>query len=95
MPAFARTAEVLRAGGVAVIAIDQEEAANTVAAFAREFNLPFPVYIDTRNVTQNILGARMIPTTIFVDGNGVIRWEHPGPMTRHDLSILGELVQQE
>jgi hypothetical protein len=53
------------------------------------------VYIDTKNVTQSVLGARMIPTTIFVDGKGVIRWEHPGPMTPRELSILDELVQQQ
>lgn len=95
MPAFARAAENLRADGVGVIAIDQQETATTVASFTREFHLTFPVFIDTSNVTHSILGAHLIPATIFVDGNGVIRWEHPGPMTRHDLSILGELVQQE
>jgi cytochrome c biogenesis protein CcmG, thiol:disulfide interchange protein DsbE len=93
MPAFARTAHELRAGGISVIAIDREETPATVEDFARQFRLPFPVYIDTNGITQRILGARLIPTTIFVDGNGIIRWEHPGPMTPHELSTLGESVQ--
>lgn len=92
MPAFERAAADLRAGGVAVIAIDQQESASRVADFARAFHLTFPVYIDTSDVTHTVLGARFIPTTIFVDGNGVIRWEHPGPMTPHQLFMLSQLV---
>ncbi len=94
MPAFARAADNLRTEGIGVIAIDQQENAATVAAFAREFHLTFPVVIDARNVTHSILGARLIPTTIFVDGNGIIRWEHPGPMTPNELFHLGEPVNR-
>lgn len=94
MPAFARTARDLRDAGVGVVAIDQQENAATVATFAREFHLTFPVFIDTSNVTHSVLGARLIPTTIFVDRNGIIRWEHPGPMTPHDLFVLAESVKR-
>lgn len=91
MPGFAAAAARLRAQGIDVVGIDQEESGASVSSFAREFGLTFPVYIDTDGITHAVLGARLIPTTIFVDANGRIRWIHPGPITPRDLRILANL----
>jgi thiol-disulfide isomerase/thioredoxin len=82
---FAGAAERLRARGVEVVAIDQEESAAAVLRFARQFALPYPVYIDTSGITHDLLGARVIPTTIVVNRSGVIVWEHAGPLTPSQL----------
>lgn len=87
-PAFSALAKRLERRGVLVIGIDQEEGADEVAAFAREFRLGYPLYIDRTNVTHDILGARMIPNTIYVDASGIIRWQHAGPLTAQDLAQL-------
>jgi len=92
-PGFAATAHALRARGFNVVGIDQEESAAAVSAFAREFALPYPVYIDTSGVTHDLLGARVIPTTILINRKGVIVWEHAGPLTPHDL--LAAISQTE
>jgi thiol-disulfide isomerase/thioredoxin len=84
-PGFAAAAGGLRARGFDVVGIDQEESAAAVSAFAREFALPYPVYIDTSGVTHDLLGARVIPTTIVVNADGVIVWEHAGPLQREDF----------
>jgi hypothetical protein len=80
MQQFAALARRLHAQGVDVVAIDQQESAGRVTAFAREFHLTFPIYIDTSGITHAVLGARVIPATIYVDGGGIIRWKHLGPM---------------
>ncbi|HKU68025.1 MAG TPA: TlpA disulfide reductase family protein [Candidatus Baltobacteraceae bacterium] len=92
-PGFAAAARGLRARGFDLVGIDQEESAAAVSAFAQEFALPYPVYIDTTGVTHDLLGARVIPTTILVNGDGVIVWEHAGPLTVHDL--LAAISQTE
>ena len=87
-PAFSALAKRLQHRGVLVVGIDQEEGANEVAAFAREFGIAYPLYIDRSNVTHDVLGARMIPNTIYVDASGIIRWQHAGPLTAQDLAQL-------
>lgn len=91
-PGFAAAARGLRARGFDVLGIDQEESPAAVSAFAREFALPYPVYIDTSGVTHDLLGARVIPTTIVVNGDGVIVWEHAGPLLREDFVRAAESV---
>ncbi len=56
-----------------------------VQAFARAFHLAYPLYVDLSGITHTVLGARMIPTTLYVDATGVIRWEHPGPISMEEL----------
>lgn len=94
-PGFASVAHGLRARGIRVVGIDQEESAAAVSAFAQQFALPYPVYIDTSGVTHDLLGARVIPTTILVNSDGVIVWEHAGPLTRDDfLRAASSLTEQ-
>ncbi len=81
MPAFQKR-------GIDVVGIDQAESIGPVIAFKQAFHLPYSVYVDQSNVTHTMLGARLIPTTIYVDGKGVIRFEHSGPMTRADFQAL-------
>lgn len=89
-PAFSALAKRLQQRGVLVVGIDQEEGANEVAAFAREFAIGYPLYIDRTNVTHDVLGARMIPNTIYVDAGGIIRWQHAGPLTAQDFAQLAQ-----
>ena len=93
MPAFAKSALKWKARGIDVVGIDQQESAAAVWKFAQLFALPYPVFIDAGNVTHDILGARMIPTTIFVDGSGVIRWERSGPLDGADLKSLAAVAE--
>lgn len=92
-PGFAAAAKGLHDRGIDVVAIDQEESADAVSRFAKEFALPYPVYIDTSGVTHDLLGARVIPTTILVNQQGVIVWEHAGPLTPAEL--LAAISQTE
>jgi thiol-disulfide isomerase/thioredoxin len=54
----------------------------TVAAYMREHELPFPVYLDTRGRLQYAFGVRGTPTTLVLDGDGVVVDRRYGPMTR-------------
>ena len=84
-PGFAATAGTLRQRGIDVYAIDQQESTQAVSQFAQQFALPYPVYIDSTGITHDLLGARVIPTTILVNSAGVIVWEHAGPLTPAEL----------
>jgi cytochrome c biogenesis protein CcmG/thiol:disulfide interchange protein DsbE len=79
--------------GIRVIGIDQQEDAGQVARFSKQFALPFTVYIDRTGVTHDVLGAHMIPATIYVDARGVIKWQHLGPLTEQDWKDLAVLTR--
>jgi cytochrome c biogenesis protein CcmG/thiol:disulfide interchange protein DsbE len=89
-PGFAAAAKVFARRGISVIGIDQEENAPKVAAFEQEYGLSYPLYIDSTGVSHDVLGARMIPTTIVVDAKGIIRAIHEGPMTRREILGLAD-----
>lgn len=94
MPDLTLAAERLRARGVEVIGVDQEESATRVESFAREFGVTYPIYIDPNGALRRMVGSRFIPTTIYIDGNGRIRWIHPGPLTGGELSRIAQAPEE-
>lgn len=92
-PAFAALAAELKTKGVDVVGIDQQEGAAQVERFLQDFHVTYPVYIDAGSVTHDLLGARVIPTTIYIDAAGIIRWEHSGPLTAQDLTQLAQTAK--
>ena len=93
-PDFAAAAAQLRARGIDVVGIDQQEAGAQVQAFARDFHLKYALYVDSSGITHTVLGARVIPTTIYVDASGVIRWQHAGPITAQTLFQLADASER-
>ncbi len=84
-PDFAAAAARLRARGIQVVGIDQQENSKQVRTFAHDFHVSYPLYVDTVGITHTVLGARVIPTTMYVDAEGVIRWIHAGPIDARTL----------
>ncbi len=84
-PRFAHLADELLARGVSVIGLDQQEPPAAVERFRAEFSLRYPVYIDNGDVTHAVLGARMIPETLYVDAGGTIRWIREGPLSAAEI----------
>jgi thiol-disulfide isomerase/thioredoxin len=76
---------------IGFIAVDVKESPETVAAFVQEMGLTFPVALDTAGqVSNELYQVRGIPTTIFVDAQGVVSARHVGPLD--SAAIEGYLV---
>jgi len=68
-------------GRIGFIAVDVKEDQAKVAAFVKELGLTFPVALDTDGAVSGVAyEVRGIPTTIFVDANGVVVARHVGPL---------------
>ncbi len=66
---------------IGFVAVDVKEDPGTAAAFVREMGLTFPVALDLDGqVSDMIYEVRGIPTTIFVDAQGVVVARHVGPL---------------
>ena len=71
---------------VAVIAIDQGEDEQVVKAYVKQFGVDFPVYLDNDQRIGTALHLVGLPSSFFVDSNGIIRDAVDGEMTYDMMS---------
>jgi cytochrome c biogenesis protein CcmG/thiol:disulfide interchange protein DsbE len=80
------------AGRVTVLGVDQSEAPSTVQAFVAQQKLTLPVPLDSAGRTSSAYGVRALPTTFFIDRDGVIRQIQVGPLTEATLEQLLQTI---
>lgn len=69
-----------------LLAVDVQEAPEPVAAFAAEFQMNFPVVLDTEGKVRSLYRAPGLPTTYFVGKDGAISSLVVGPLTPQALA---------
>jgi len=87
MPELQAASERL-AGEVAIIGVNQAEAPADVAAFVAGLGLTFPMPLDVDAEASRLYAVRSLPTTLFIDREGVIRQIQVGPVTEATLQQL-------
>jgi thiol-disulfide isomerase/thioredoxin len=88
LAALALIAPRLERSGVDVAGIDQAESPVQVEAAVRAYGIRYPVYIDPGDDSSWVSTARVIPTTILLDGRGVVRFVHAGPLTGQQILAI-------
>jgi cytochrome c biogenesis protein CcmG, thiol:disulfide interchange protein DsbE len=73
---------------VAVIGVNQVEPAGTVQVFANEVGLTYPIPLDSSGTASRLYGVRSLPTTFFIDREGVIRQIQVGGLTEATLADM-------
>jgi len=84
-----------RNAGLEILAIDntQLDVVEDVHAFVKEFQMPFPVLLDEQGAAAQAFGILGLPTSVFVDGDGVVRGVNAGPLTEDTLEeYLAEIL---
>jgi len=84
MPEIVAAYAAHRDEGLEVLAIDltHQEVLQDVEAFAAEFQMTFPVLLDEDGHVSQAYALFGLPTSLFIDADGVIQAVHSGPMTR-------------
>ena len=59
--------------GLVVLAVNMGESPSKVEEFIKSHNFSFPVLLDSKRSLADKYNIRYIPTTYFIDGNGVIK----------------------
>ena len=72
MPYFERASDLYE-GKVAILGLNQAESAALIAGFARDHGLTYPLLVDEDMRVNNLYGVLNLPTTIFIDRNGIVR----------------------
>lgn len=86
MPHLQHTFAARQADGLALLALNQDEAVPEVEAFFDEFGLTFTPLLDEGSRTAENYGVgRILPTTFFINAAGEITAVHRGPMTQEQI----------
>jgi thiol-disulfide isomerase/thioredoxin len=70
MPSMERLYNQMSKDHFEILAVDLREAEETVAQFAKDLNLSFPVLLDSQGTTGAIYVVQSIPTTFLVNKEG-------------------------
>lgn len=78
-------------GDVAVLGLNQAESAELIAEYARDHGLTYPLLVDSDMKVNNLYGVLNLPTTIFIDRNGVVREVLIGTISQ---AVLEDRIEQ-
>jgi peroxiredoxin len=73
VPYIQETYEVWSGKGLVILAVNIGESPSQVQGFMQENQLSFTVLLDESGEVVEQYGVRAIPTTIFIDGEGITR----------------------
>jgi cytochrome c biogenesis protein CcmG, thiol:disulfide interchange protein DsbE len=80
----------------ALLGINQADPKDDIARFGAEFNVTYPLLFDKGSATNADYGVTAIPTTYFIDSNGIVRSVFVQPLTpqtmRQGLSSVGIII---
>jgi len=66
---------------VLAINLTDQERMQDVRQFVNDFQMPFPVLLDEKGKVRKRYVLRGVPTSVFIDAQGVVRLVNPGPIT--------------
>lgn len=85
LPELQRAAEQYD-GSVAIVGVDQGEEAGVVQQYVDELGLTFAIPMDEEFEVGELYNVRGLPTTFFIDRNGIIRDVWAGEMNSITLA---------
>jgi cytochrome c biogenesis protein CcmG, thiol:disulfide interchange protein DsbE len=85
MPAIERSYQAHRWRGFEVLGVDVQERESDVVVFLKDVGVTFPSAIDRTGEVVLAYRANALPTTVFIDREGIVRDVHVGPLTAEML----------
>jgi cytochrome c biogenesis protein CcmG/thiol:disulfide interchange protein DsbE len=95
MPHIQAAHETHSGDGLIVLGVNQRESPTDVARFVEEFNLTFAIPLDSDGAASGSYQARALPTSFFVDADGIIRGTFTGPMSAGHIQSFLEGIMPE
>lgn len=92
MPAIVRIAAEYQPKGVVFVGVAVDDTEPKLTQFVAKHQVNFPVGLDEGTVIQKSFGLYGLPTSFFIDKQGVIKYFHSGAVTeellRHEIDQL-------
>ena len=87
MPEFAKASEAF-GDKVTFLGVDVEDSPINAEPFVERLGIDYPLAIDPQREFYLAVGNFGMPTTLFVDPDGIVRYRHTGPLDRQQLRSL-------
>ncbi|MBA4494276.1 thiol-disulfide oxidoreductase ResA [Paenactinomyces guangxiensis] len=87
MPAMQQMYEKYKGSGFEIVAVNIAETDVAAASFARQYSLTFPIWMDRNRDVVNLYGIKPIPSSFFIDPQGVIRKKIEGQLNVNQLEV--------
>lgn len=72
--------------GLVILGVNIEEPAETVAPFVEEFEMTYPILLDSNGELMKTYRAQGLPMSFIVDADGIIQVRHMGFLSGEQLS---------
>ena len=82
MPLLSKTYEEQKDSGLVVLAVNVQESAATARRYAEQNKLPFTIALDEKGEISGLYRVRSLPTTYFIDAEGVIQSWQTGTLSK-------------
>ncbi len=79
IPQFVAAYDQYRDQGLVIVAVNVQEGKDTIRRYAEDFGMDFPVAIDASGKVVDSYRLLGLPTTYFIDRDGVVRSVYRGP----------------
>jgi cytochrome c biogenesis protein CcmG/thiol:disulfide interchange protein DsbE len=90
-----RVLQVLKSRGVAIDGIAIRDRPDDVAAFLARNGDPYDrIGGDPQSAVQIALGSSGVPESFIIDGRGIIRYQHIGPLEAADVPLILAKLEQ-
>jgi cytochrome c biogenesis protein CcmG/thiol:disulfide interchange protein DsbE len=91
----AKVLQQLKTRGVHIDAIAIRDRADDVADFLNRNGDPYDrIGSDTESRVQIALGSSGVPESFIIDGRGIIRYQHIGPIEQSDIPLIMAKLEQ-
>jgi len=93
MPHLVEVSEELEGQGIQFIGLNMHENPSAVRSFRDEFEVNFPLVLDQDGRLTEVYQPVGLPTSWFIDADGVVRYVFAGPMTKEVLTNILEDIE--
>lgn len=77
-----------------IIGLNLQESESKVSEFKEQYDIPYPLVMDPDGKLTEIYRPIGLPTSWFIDSNGVVRYVHAGPMTTAMLQEALDAIRE-
>jgi len=85
IPAMVQLHRELQGQGFEILAVNVGDSPDKAASFAEQYGITFPVLLDRSAKVAVAYSVNAIPTSVFVDGSGIVRAVRVGALTESNL----------
>lgn len=75
------------------VSVDGGEADADVAAFAKDFQMTYPILRDPGERVLSVFRIQGVPASYLIDRQGIVRWRTLGPFKAEDAALQAALQQ--